>query len=88
MTVSSKKSHVVQSIQSVFVWKRRRPKAGDAFTQTRLMPAFRDSTGFHVKYRRLKAGCASPEGLLTVERRVLRCLGVWVFGFQGFWVQG
>ena len=30
----------------------RRPKAGDAFTQTRLMPAFRPSTDLHVEHRR------------------------------------
>ena len=27
-------------------------KAGDAFTETRLMPAFRVSTGLHVEHRR------------------------------------
>ena len=45
-----------------------------AFTQTRLMPAFRVSTGLHVKHRRPSAGDASHEGLLKVERREFRCL--------------
>ena len=31
------------------------PKAGDAFTETRLMSAFRVSTGLHVEHRRPKA---------------------------------
>ena len=34
-----------------------------------LCPAFRVSTGLHVKHRRPKAGDASPEGLLKVEKR-------------------
>ena len=56
------------------------------------MPAFRVSTGFHVKHRRPKAGDASPEGLLKVERREFRCLGVtclgvWGLGF-GVWGLG
>ena len=42
------------------------PKAGDAFTQTRLMSAFWVSTGLH----------APHEGLLEVERRRFRGLGV------------
>ena len=48
------------------------PKAGDAFTETRLMPAFRVSTGLHVEHRQPKAGDAPPEGLLKVERRGFR----------------
>ena len=35
----------------------------------------RRQTGLHVKHRRPKAGDASLEGLLKVERRVFRCLG-------------
>ena len=34
-----------------FLWRRRRPKAGNAFTQTRLVSAFRVSTGLHVEHR-------------------------------------
>ena len=37
---------------------------GDAFTQTRLMSAFRVSTGLHVEHRWPKAGDAPHEGLL------------------------
>ena len=44
-------------------------------TETRLMPAFRVSTGLHVEHRRLKAGDAPHEDLLKVERREFRCLG-------------
>ena len=51
-------------------------KAGDAFTQARLMSAFRVSTGLHVEHRRPKAGDAPHEGLLKVERRGFRGLGV------------
>ena len=65
-------------------------KAGDAFTQTWLMPAFRVSTGLHVEHRRPLAGDAPHEGLLKVERRELWCLGfrfwVWGLGVRGFWV--
>ena len=58
----------------------RRPAA---FTQTRLMPAFRVSTGLHVEHRRPKAGDAPHEGLLKVERREFRCLGVFrCLGFR------
>ena len=39
-----------------------------------------------MKHRRPKAGDASPEGLLKVERRVFRCLGVWVFRCLGIQV--
>ena len=38
-----------------------------------------------MKHRRPKAGDASPEGLLKVERREFRCLGVQGLGFR---VQG
>ena len=41
--------------------KSKNKKACDAFTQTRLMPAFRVSTGLHVKHRRPSAGDASHE---------------------------
>ena len=58
------------------------------FTETRLVPAFRVSTGFHVKHHQPKAGNASPERLLKVERREFKCLGVQVFlvfwCFQGW----
>ena len=64
------------SISGQFDRRRPRlPKAGDAFTNT-VTPRLRVSTGFHVKHHRPKAGNASPEGLLKVERRVFRCLGV------------
>ena len=59
-------------------------KAGDAFARTRLMSAFRVSTGLHVEHRRPKAGDAPHEGLLLkVERREFRGLGfrVWGLGF-------
>ena len=58
--------------------------ASDAFTHTRLMPAFRVSTGLHVEHRRPKRD-ASHEGLLKVERREFRCLGLGVYGL-GFYV--
>ena len=48
---------------------------GDAFTQTRLIYAFRVSTGLHVEHRRPKAGDAPHEGLLKVEKRGFRGLG-------------
>ena len=41
-----------------------------------LCPAFRVQQAFMWSNRRPKAGDASPEGLLKVERRVFRCLGV------------
>ena len=52
-----------------------RPKAGDALHKHGLMPASRVSTGLHVEHRR-KAGDASHEGLLKVERREFRCFRV------------
>ena len=48
---------------------------------TRLMPAFRVSTGLHVEHRRPSAGDAPHEGLLKVERRGFR---VQVFRSLGF----
>ena len=57
--------------------------AGDASTQTRLVSAFRVSTGLHVEHRRPKAGDAPHEGLLQVERRGFRGLGFRCFGFRG-----
>ena len=47
------------------------------------MPAFRVSTGLHVEHRRPKAGDGSHEGLLKVERRGFRVLGVWGSGLWG-----
>ena len=69
---------VGQSIWSVFVWRRRQPKAGDASTQTRLLPAFRVSTGLHMEHRwpSPKAGGAPHEGLRKVESGNLGVLGV------------
>ena len=46
--------------------------AGDAFTETRLMPAFRFSTGFHVEHRPIVDG---------------RKAGVWGFGVLSVWGQ-
>ena len=69
---------------------KARPKACDAFTETRLVPAFPVSTGLHVEHRRPKAGDAPHEGLLKVERREFRCLGFRCLGFYGlrFWCSG
>ena len=39
-----------------------------------------------MEHRRLKAGDAPHEGLLKVEKREFRCLGVWGFGGSGFGV--
>ena len=41
-----------------------------------LCQAFRVSTGLHVEHRRPMAGDAPHEGLLKVERRGFKCLGV------------
>ena len=49
---------------------------GVAFTETRLMPVFRVSTGLHVEHRRPKAGDASHQGLLKVERRGFKVKGL------------
>ena len=52
------------------------------------MPAVRVSAGLRVEHRRPKAGDAPHEGLLKVERRVFRCLGVWDesgLGRKWFW---
>ena len=49
-------------------------QAGDAFTETRLMPAFWFSTGLHAEHRRPKAGDVPHEALLKVKRRGFRCL--------------
>ena len=51
--ISSQNSQVGQSKKSVFLWKRRRPNADDTFTEKRLTPAFRVSTGLHVEHRRV-----------------------------------
>ena len=51
----------------------RRPAT---FTQTRLMSAFRVSTGLHVEHRRPKAGDAPHEGLFEVEKLGFGRLGV------------
>ena len=54
---------------------------GVAFTQTRLMSAFRVSTGLHVEHRRPKAGDAPHEGLLKSKGG-----GLGVQGFRGLGV--
>ena len=51
-------------------------KVSDTFTQTRLLPAFRVSTGLHVEHRRPKAGDAPHEGVLKVERREFKVFRV------------
>ena len=63
------------NIVSVFV-KACRSEAGDAFTQTRLMSAFRVSTGLHVEHRLPKAGDAPHEGLLKSKGGGFRRFGV------------
>ena len=59
-----------------------KPKACDAFTQTRLMPAFRVSTSLYVEHRWPKAGDAQ-KGLLKVEKWEFRVQGFRVFRAQG-----
>ena len=60
-----------------------RPKAGDAFTQTR--PAFRVSTGHHVEHLRRVQGLVYGLGFTSVGYRSsgFRSLGfrVWGLGF-------
>ena len=51
-------------------------KVSDTFTQTRILPAFRVSTGLHVEHRRPKAGDAPHEGALKVERREFKVFRV------------
>ena len=67
--------HGGQTKESVFLRRRRRPKAGDAFTHARLMPTFGVSTALPTKHRR------PPEGL-KVGVWVFRCSGVQVLGLQ------
>ena len=95
MTVSSKENHMWDNQYSQCLCESVAGRRPATPSQTRLMPAFRVSTGLHVKYRRPKAGDASNEGLLKVEKREFRCLGVWMkvsldetgFGRKCYWTK-
>ena len=62
--------------KSVFLGRRRRPKAGDAFTRTRLMATFGVSAALSIEHcRPPAAGNVQQKGQLKVQRwggKVLR----------------
>ena len=64
-----------------FLRRRHRPKAGDAFTRTRLMASFGVSTALSVKHCRPQAGHVRQKGRLKVQRWVFRVFRVFSVGF-------
>ena len=58
-----------------FLRRRRWPKAGDAFTRTRLMPTSGVSAALSVEYCRLLAGNVQQKGRLRVQKWEFGCLG-------------
>ena len=91
LTFPSVKNDVAQKTKkSVFLRKRRRPKAGDAFTRTRLMPTFRVSAERPAEGPKVGVQVFSVFRVFRVSWGVLMCFGVfgcvwwcWVLGVFG-----